>query len=648
MYLLERQRKILGLLLANEQRMTGSQIAQMIGITDRTVRNDIKDLNEGLKEYPDSYVESIRGKGYLLVSKHKEELLKQVEQSNSNETTKGRLCNLALEILTVDEPILLDDLETDFFISRTPLETSIKCINEQCSQESKNNVIRRKNNAVYAECSEEERRSLIRKYIVLSSEYSGDFFRDEYGVLDKDYVKALMNHICRVLAKQGMQLTDKDMMEVVLFLYIQNMRILKEAYVTIADDKKWDCVPRMIRKIAEELVDILEKDMKVIYPEREVIFLAYYLCDVRMMKADRFTKKEIEAIIEPRYLVIVEEMLNDIKNDFMLDLMQDEELFVDLVLHIRFSIKFGKDSAHQENPLLDTMKNRYPFVFELSTYIFTRFYEALGIELNENQLGYIVAHLGAALERLENRKTGNELKIAVCSNMNRGVIRLLMAKLHSLYTNMQIIGPYPVYDTERMIGEKPAMILTTTSSNLFRDIKIPTITISPVLEVGDVIAINNNIGKLKRDAVVYGISDGIEQYFDKDLYFPQLEINSREEAIEFLCEKVVKKGYASEELFANTLEREKIASTIFANQIAMPHPMRVCAYKTVVAVASLKKAVSWGTLNAKLIFLLVVRGGDMKYMNSFFDLTSKLVWDKKKVKKLVDIGKFDEFISELL
>ena len=50
------------------------------------------------------------------------------------------------------------------------------------------------------------------------------------------------------------------------------------------------------------------------------------------------------------------------------------------------------------------------------------------------------------------------------------------------------------------------------------------------------IAINNNIGKLKRDAVVYGISDGIEQYFDKDLYFPQLEINSREEAIEFLCE----------------------------------------------------------------------------------------------------------------
>lgn len=136
MYLLERQRKILGLLLANEQRMTGSQIAQMIGITDRTVRNDIKDLNEGLKEYPDSYVESIRGKGYLLVSKHKEELLKQVEQSNSNETTKGRLCNLALEILTVDEPILLDDLETDFFISKPRFSCTLMPLSRMAAHNS--------------------------------------------------------------------------------------------------------------------------------------------------------------------------------------------------------------------------------------------------------------------------------------------------------------------------------------------------------------------------------------------------------------------------------------------------------------------------------------------------------------------------------
>ncbi|CUX38301.1 BglG family transcription antiterminator [Clostridium sp. C105KSO13] len=647
MYLIERQKKMLGLLLSSDNWMTGIKIGYILGITDRTVRNDVKNLNEALKEYPKSYVEAVRGKGYLLVSEYRKELLEQVEQTNVNETTKGRLCNLALEILTVDEPIMLDDLEEDFFISRTSLEATIKSINVQCAADGVQNAVRRKKNAIYTECEEEERRKLIRKFIVISEEQSGEMLKDEYGFLNREHTGILMKHICHVLAKQGMQLMDKDMMELVLYLYIQCMRIQKGCLVTMKCGKTRQSVPRMLWKIAEELTNLLEHDMKVRYPEKEMILLTCHLSDVRMMKVDRFSKKEIEAIIEPRYLVIVEEMLNDIKNDFMLDLTKDEELFVDLILHIRFSIKFGKDSPHQGNPLLETMKNQYPFVFELSTYIFSRFYEALGIELNENQLGYIAAHLGAALERLENRESGSDLKIAVCSNMNLAVIRLLMAKLHSLYTNVEISGPYPVYDIERIISEEPAMIVTTTSSNIFREVQIPVITISPMLESEDVLAINKKIGELKREAVVPGVSNGIEQYFDEELYFPQLEMDSRESVLQFLCRKVVKKGYASEELLGNTLEREKIAPTIFANKIAAPHPIRVCAYKTVIAVAVLKNSVPWGNLEARLIFLLVVRGSDMKYMNSFFELTSKLVWDKEKVRKLIEIEQFNDFIKKL-
>lgn len=80
----------------------------------------------------------------------------------------------------------------------------------------------------------------------------------------------------------------------------------------------------------------------------------------------------------------------------------------------------------------------------------------------------------------------------------------------------------------------------------------------------------------------------------------------------------------------------------------MPHPMRSCAYKTVIAVAALKKPIFWGNLNVRLVFLLVVRGSDMRYMNSFFDLTAKLVWEKKKIKKLLSLSRFEEFIEELV
>lgn len=378
MYLLDRQKKILTLLISGNGWITGEKIGSALGITDRTVRNDIRIINEELQEYTDSVIESIRGKGYFLVSKERNILLEKLEKTDVGETTEGRLYSIALEILMTQDPIPLDDLEEEFYIS-------------------------------------------------------------------------------------------------------------------------------------------------------------------------------------------------------------------------------------------------------------------------------IAAHLGAALERLETQKVKSDFKIAVCSNMSTGVVSLLMAKLYSLYMNgVEISGPYPVHDMGKMIKGKPSLILTTTSANLFKHTSLPVITIMPTLEAEDVLAINQEISRLKREKVVFGLPDGIEKYFEEELYFPQIELENRESVLEYLCNKIVQKGYASEELFANTLEREKIAPTAFANQIAMPHPMRSCAYKTVIAVATLKKPIFWGNLNVRLVFLLVVRGSDMRYMNSFFDLTAKLVWEKKKIKKLLSLSQFEEFIEELV
>lgn len=646
MYLLERQKKILTILLSCDGWITGEKIGRALGITDRTVRNDIRIINEELQKYTDSVVESIRGKGYFLVSKERNILLEKLEKMDVGETTEGRLYSIALEILMSEEPVPLDDLEEEFYISRTTLEAVIKSINDIFLESLGSNLIVHKKNAVFTKVDEEKRREVVRRFIAVQEAEITDVIKDEYGYLDKEYTSVLIKLIRKVLAKHGLQLTDQDMIDTVLFLYIQTTRVpqggeLKESI--------YEKPPKILQRISDEIFNLLEEKHKKKYGKTERKRFAVWLCDIRMMRAERFTKKEIEAIIELKYLVIVEELLNDIKNEFMLDLTRDEELFVDLVLHIRFSIKFGKSSVHQSNPLLDTMKNRYPFVFELSTWIFGRFYDVLGIELNENQLGYIAAHLGAALERLETQQARSDFKIAVCSNMSIGVVRLLMAKLHSLYMNsVEISGPYPVYDMGKMLEEKPSLILTTTSANLFQHTSLPVITILPTLEAEDVLTINREISRLKREKVVFGLPDGIEKYFEEDLYFPQIELENRESVLEYLCNKIVQKGYASEELFTNTLEREKIAPTTFANQIAMPHPMRSCAYKTVIAVAVLKKPVFWGNLNVRLVFLLVVRGSDMRYMNSFFDLTSKLMWEKKKIKKLLSLSKFEEFIEELV
>ena len=51
MYLLDRQKKILTLLISGNGWITGEKIGSALGITDRTVRNDIRIINEELQEY---------------------------------------------------------------------------------------------------------------------------------------------------------------------------------------------------------------------------------------------------------------------------------------------------------------------------------------------------------------------------------------------------------------------------------------------------------------------------------------------------------------------------------------------------------------------------------------------------------------------
>ena len=58
MYLTERQKRILSLLLASKEWMTGAEIGRRLGITDRTVRKDIREINESLKEYKGSHIDS--------------------------------------------------------------------------------------------------------------------------------------------------------------------------------------------------------------------------------------------------------------------------------------------------------------------------------------------------------------------------------------------------------------------------------------------------------------------------------------------------------------------------------------------------------------------------------------------------------------
>ena len=340
----------------------------------------------------------------------------------------------------------------------------------------------------------------------------------------------------------------------------------------------------------------------------------------------------------------------DIKDDFNIDLTHDEELFIGLTLHIHALINRLRYQQVIGSPILDTIKSQYPFIFELSLHIYEIFETILGLKLTESELSYVAAHIAAAIERLGLEYTQNKIEVALISHTSNSYSQLLVSRLHSIYgNNVTIEGPYPAYKWAEIVKGKPSAILTTTNytkTDPFNS--IPVLSISPFFSQSDQYEFDKLIKAIRRN-MAYSHKEeaggNIVGKFEKDFFFPDLNYDTSEQTINFLCDRLEEKEIVPEEFRKLTFEREHLSSTVLANNIAVPHPIKACSYRTVIVAATLKKPIPWGDYKAQLIFLLAVRKGEKEYIKNFFGFVNRLMDDGEIVQSVLKSRNFNDFQS---
>ena len=96
--------QILKLLLKNKECMTGDNLAVAIGVSSRTIRNDMKDLNRALEDHGASVVSEI-GQGYYLKIEDQEKFLAFQNEMEEHKREKD-FKNIIVQIETVPDTSL--------------------------------------------------------------------------------------------------------------------------------------------------------------------------------------------------------------------------------------------------------------------------------------------------------------------------------------------------------------------------------------------------------------------------------------------------------------------------------------------------------------------------------------------------------------
>ncbi|MDI3481228.1 MAG: putative licABCH operon transcriptional regulator [Tepidanaerobacteraceae bacterium] len=114
-----------------------------------------------------------------------------------------------------------------------------------------------------------------------------------------------------------------------------------------------------------------------------------------------------------------------------------------------------------------------------------------------------------------------------------------------------------------------------------------------------------------------------------------------------MANELYDRGYVPQNYPELVFEREKISSTSFGNLVAIPHPIIMNAYETVISAAILDKPIVWGNHKVQVVFMFAIKTGDRKKLDFLYNHIVEVIDDLKRVKKLIESRDFYDFTLKL-
>lgn len=152
-----------------------------------------------------------------------------------------------------------------------------------------------------------------------------------------------------------------------------------------------------------------------------------------------------------------------------------------------------RNNISLRNPQIATIKSSYPFIYEIAVSIANVINQQYQVELNEDEIAYIVLHIGVLIE--EQKAYSNKISVLLVHPQN-GLYQLNLADKIKLLLEQDAIITGIVSSTDELgfYRDYDAVISTIP---LYPLPAVPVIYISEQLQTKDISNIIDNINRIK-------------------------------------------------------------------------------------------------------------------------------------------------------
>lgn len=309
---------------------------------------------------------------------------------------------------------------------------------------------------------------------------------------------------------------------------------------------------------------------------------------------------------------LVMKIIGDIDEHVNIDFSQDQVLIEWLSVHLQTAIPRMKFQMNIRNDVLEVVKSEYPLAFQIAVIASSVIEKEEQVNVNENEIGYIAIHFGAALNRIDIRNDMVIRRALIVCASGMGTALLIKTRLEAYFKDrIIIVGTVPGYTlTEEQI-DSVDMILTTIPLPQFQSDRI-----IPIRHLLD----NDELQQLEQRFYLmpHGIQGEITSFFKADCFYTDRHFDDREAILNFLTDQLKEKGLMTDAEKASVFEREEASPTEIGNLVAIPHPIYGDPPESRIAILILDKPIVWEKERVQLVFLISIAKDQMASWQSIF------------------------------
>lgn len=627
---MDRQDRLLFLLVKeNDSSKSIREIADLFGVTARTIRNDIEALNDVV--VCNGARIKIERKGISIEIQDKEMLEDFLQSIESNRervlTTQDRIRQIIETLLTSDQSVRMDDLADAMFISRATLKNDMKTVRNILADFGIE-IDYRAYQGMRAIGSEQQYRLCLTRIQMEEPFYTQQL--PENNRLD-----IIHKIITDKVVKYNFMISDLSLNNLTFHIYIAIQRILDGKVIHLGKETEQQMENDSDLAMTKAIIQDIEKEFDVKFPDSEVYYVLMHLSSKKIIRLNN--GQQSSSVVDEDTFEIVLAMLEAVNETFRIDLRYDFELVTLLSLHvIPFKVRLQNHIASY-NPLANQIREHFVLAYSMATVACGVLKKMYSRSICKDEIAYIALHFNVALEKKREKQTKEKVLI-VCGS-GRASSELLRYQIEEKFgKNLEVVGTASLNTLHSQNFDGIDYILTTVP--IEQKLNIPVIEVNAFLGKSAIENVHAMIQKT-RDLQIFN-------YFREDMFFGDLPYNDKEEVIHFLCMQAQKKVDISNGFERAVLERESIGATAFGNMVAIPHPIHPMGKESFVEIGILQKPIQWDKDTVQIIFLLSMKEKGDDTMPAFYKVLSQIVSSDEYTKELIRTQSFDKLHEIIL